>query len=172
MKFVNYKNWIYIIIISDIKCAIHLLGIGAFLLYLRSESGLQRFQKVVMLELGFQACMGAPSTQSVEKSNLTRENNPCKGTEAGLCELMARVDVQAGYVSIGQMIKALSIMLRGLESIPLQGKWNNRWLGRPLLVGCGNGPLEVRRSIRDHQTHQITLQAKKWWWFTQIKTWL
>lgn len=61
---------------------------------------------------------------------------------------MARVDVQAGKVSISQMIKALYVMLRGVESIPLQGKRNSQWLGRPLQVECGNGLLEAERSIR------------------------
>lgn len=77
-----YKMCIYIIIISDIKCAMHLLGIGTFLLCLRSESRLQRIHKVVMLELGFKGCTGAHSTWSVGNGNLTRENNLCKGTEA------------------------------------------------------------------------------------------
>lgn len=42
---IRYVDIYYVIIINDIKCAIHLLGIGAFFLCLRSESRLQRICK-------------------------------------------------------------------------------------------------------------------------------
>lgn len=73
-----------------------------------------------MLRLGFKGYIRVCSTQSWEKGILTRGNNLCKGTEVCPCELMDRVNVQAGKAGTGQIMKGLYIILRGSDSIPPQ----------------------------------------------------